>query len=176
MFIFRPLKQLLCLWLLNHSALRAKRARIIFHENFESYPKIISWFCCSMKIRQKYSNFLLGSYFGIGEDTVQEYFATTVVYANHAFHHDVCHVWTKENVHENEINNIFSRINANIDPMYDEIRKSFPDPRPGLNGEAVILCIDSTKLETGKSSDREIQSALYCNYKSSKYQHMLKTR
>ena len=117
-----------------------------------------------LKIRQGFSNLVLGDAFGIKKEYVQELFVATCIFLNKEFHH-IPPKWTDESTTDDDIDLIFEELNSNLDPMFEEIRKRFKDPNPETDLQPVILLVDSTKFKTVKSRDREKQNAMWSKHK-----------
>ena len=57
-----------------------------------------------LKLRQNWSNLILGGLFGLSPNTVQENFVTSVIYINDRFH-TIPRIWSAENTTQDEMGN-----------------------------------------------------------------------
>ena len=63
------------------------------------------FFYFRLKLRQNWSNLILGGLFGVTPNTVQENFITAVIYINHHFH-TIPRIWSAENTTQDEMGNL----------------------------------------------------------------------
>ena len=70
--------------------------------NCIAYKNIPTFF--RLKLRQNWSNLILGGLFGLSPNTVQENFVTSVIYINDRFH-TIPRIWSAENTTQDEMGN-----------------------------------------------------------------------
>ena len=75
-------------------------------------------------------------------------------------------MWSKPDATDEEMNAKIREMKAKESPLFTKVSRRFKDPT-GQNREALVLPIDSTKLETEKSKDFHKQKSTH--FKNSRF-------
>ena len=113
-----------------------------------------------LKLRQNWSNLVLGGLFYISVDVVQERFITVTIYINHLYH-PLPRLWTASEVTEEQLDAAYELMSLNLPPLFQELKDRIADPTIMKRTKTAVISIDSIKIRIVKTSNRTKQSASY---------------